>query len=170
VFGGRVRQWWLLAPGVGAQFCADHLLSGAPAQVVLLAGYAVLAVFLLANRLLVGVGIVAVGLAANALVVMVDGGMPVRSSAVISAGLAGVNGPAAPPAGARHHLEGPGDHLVVLDDHLAVGAVHRVVSYGDVILVVGTLDVVVHLALGAWAPRTGLRRARHPVLGAPIAV
>jgi hypothetical protein len=150
--------WWLIVPGVGAQVCADHLLSGRGAQVVLVAGYAILALFLVANRLLVGIGVIAVGLAANAAVVLVDGGMPVRSSAVISAGLAGVAGPAAPPAGSRHHLEGPHDHLVALDDHLPVRFVHRVVSYGDVILLVGALDVVAHLSIDAWAPR---RRPLH---------
>jgi hypothetical protein len=153
VVGGRVRRWELLIPGVAAPVAADHLLAGRVGQAVLVGGYALLGLFLWANRLLVGVGIVAVGLAANAAVVVADGGMPVRSSAVVAAGLAGPDGPAAPPAGSRHHLEGSGDDLVALDDHLALRPLHRVVSYGDVIMTVGALDVIAHLGWDVWAGR-----------------
>lgn len=136
-----------------AQVAADHVVHGAASLALLVASYAFGALFLLANRLLVGIGVMAVGLAANAVVVLANGGMPVRPSAIAGAGLAGRNGPAAPPTGAGHHLEASGDHLTFLDDHLALRPIHRVVSYGDILLAVGAVDVLVHLALEAWRPR-----------------
>jgi hypothetical protein len=161
VSGARVRQWWLLVPGIGGQVAADHLASGHTAQTVLVGSYVVLGLFLWANRFLVGIGLMAVGLVCNAAVVVADSGMPVRPSAIVSAGLAGPDGPAAPPQGARHHLQGPSDHLVLLDDRIPVHPLHRVVSYGDVLLLVGALDVVAHLAFDGWGaaePRRGGRR------------
>jgi len=141
---------------------ADHLSSGVAGQSVLVVGYVVLALFLWANRLLVGVGLLAVGLAANAVVTVVDRGMPVRASAMVAAGLGGPDGHVAAPQGARHHLEGPGDQLVVLDDHLAVRPLRRVVSYGDVLLAVGALDVLGRLAWGGVTSRPRTRVGTEP--------
>lgn len=164
----RVRSWWLLIPGIAGQAAADHLSSGYASQAVLVGSYALLGLFLWVNRLLVGIGLLAVGLAANAIVVIVDVGMPVRASAIVAAGLAGADGPAVAPQGARHHLEGPNDQLVFLDDHLPIRPLHRVVSYGDVLLLVGALDVVARLALSgrsrpAPAPARARARAVRPV-------
>ena len=158
-----MRWWWLLIPGIGGQVLADHLSSGRVAQIVLVGSYVVLGLLLWANRLLVGVGLMAVGLVCNAAVVIADSGMPVRSSAIVSAGLASPHEPVAPPSGARHHLQGPADHLVVLDDHLPLRPLHRVVSYGDVLLLVGALDVIAHLTIRLRAPDARPKRSARPV-------
>jgi hypothetical protein len=132
----QVRVWWLLLVGAGLEFAAARLDLGGLGGVAVVFGYLCLLTFAFANRSLVGMGIVAVGLAANALVIGINGGMPVRPSAVAAAHV---------DYGRRHHPEGPDDRLRWLGDIIPVRQLHLVLSFGDLILAVGVADVVAHL-------------------------
>src|SRR3954463_1653310 len=79
-----LRVWPLLAAGLVLQALAGP--TGADALV--LAGYCVLAAFVVANLRLVGMPIVLIGLSLNLFVIALNGGMPVRASALRAAGLA----------------------------------------------------------------------------------
>ncbi|MDQ6784264.1 MAG: DUF5317 family protein [Actinomycetota bacterium] len=141
----RLRSWWLLIPGVAAQIAADRWhLAGLDAAIGA-GSYLCLLAFVWRNVLLVGMGVVAVGLVANLAVITVDGGMPVHPAAVVAAGIAAPNQLADIGYGHRHHLESGGDHVTFLDDRLPLGALHQVLSIGDLILFVGVADVAANL-------------------------
>lgn len=144
---GRPRLRWLpvLAAGVLASVAADRL-DGSTAVAVAIAGQAALVAGAAANLHLVGAGILAIGLALNLVSMAVDGGVPVRRGAVVAAGLlepaelegATVDGP--------RHFERDDDRLPALGDALPIEALGTVVSFGDLIVVVGIADTVAHAA------------------------
>jgi hypothetical protein len=153
VTGGRPRNltdhhvlgWWLLLPGFAFQMVANQISLHTLGTAILLVGYGLLLTFVAVNRGLIGIFIVAVGLAANALVIGLNGGMPVRSSAVVSAGIADQAGVTAVNYGHRHHLETNSDVLPWLGDIIPLPTLHQVISFGDLILAVGVTDVAAHL-------------------------
>src|SRR5438270_1525271 len=78
----RFQLWPLVVVGLALQV---PNAAGAMGFVLLIASYACLVVFAVANLQLVGMGLVALGLTANALVIVVNHGMPVRASAIVAA-------------------------------------------------------------------------------------
>jgi hypothetical protein len=94
------------------------------------------------NLHLRGMGVVLVGLALNALVIGVNQGMPVRLPDDATAAQRD-----AVDESAKHHVERESDHLVVLADIIPIpgGGLTRA-SFGDLILAVGFVDVVVQLS------------------------
>jgi hypothetical protein len=140
----RARLVPLVGAGVLAQVAAGQLDGGRAVAVALL-GFACLIAFALANMHLVGMGVLTVGLASNVFVIAINGGMPVRTRALVAAevieerdvqGLE-LNGP--------RHVERSSDHLVELGDIIPVPIAHEVVSFGDLILLVALSDIAAHL-------------------------
>jgi len=141
----QVTAWWLVIIGLALLVAMDHLALGGAGTALVLLGDAALLVFCAMNPQLIGLGIVAVGVAANALVIGMNGGMPVRPSAVVAAQLAS---PLTEPRlgyGHRHHRQRPGDRLTFLADTIPIPELHQVVSFGDLILAVGVADAAAHL-------------------------
>ena len=139
-----LRLWPLLAAGLVLQPLSGRADGGT--QTVLLVGsYVLLVAFALANVAVVGMWLVAAGIGLNLAVIAVNGGMPVRPSALRAAGLAEAGRSAVVELPAKHHLERPSDRLVVLGDILPVRPLREVVSFGDVVLAVGVADVAAHL-------------------------
>ena len=158
VAGHPLRGWWLLAAGVVLQAAAGHLDLGPISPVGLVASYACLLAFAAENRALVGMGVVVIGLSANALVITANGGMPVRSRAVVAAHITEPVGLAGVQYGRLHHAEASGDVLRGLDDRIPLPATHQVLSFGDLIIAVGVADVVARL----YHPRRRRRRRLTP--------
>ena len=95
---------------------------------------------------LVGMPVAAVGLLLNLVVIAVNGGMPVRAEAILSvddsittADLDRLE------FGAKRHLETDDDRLTFLGDVVPVEPLGQVLSFGDLILAVGTADVAFRL-------------------------
>jgi Family of unknown function (DUF5317) len=145
VAGHRLVAGWLLVLGVILHTAAGRLDLGPVGIVSLLAGYGCLLAFAARNHTLVGIGIVALGLAANALVIAVNGGMPVRTSAVVAAHVTDRPGLATLNYGRLHHRERSGDRLRQLADIIPVPRAREVLSFSDLILAVGVADLVAHL-------------------------
>jgi Family of unknown function (DUF5317) len=164
--GGRPRNvathhltaTWLLVVGVLLHLASGRLDLGPVGTICLLAGYGCLLVFAALNQTLVGMGIVALGLAANALVIAANGAMPVRPDAVVAAHITDRGGLARLNYGRLHHRESSRDRLRPLGDIIPAPGAREVVSFGDLILAVGTVDLVVHLL----HPRH--RRRRRPTV------
>ena len=157
--GRGLRAWPLLAAGLGSQLLSGRT-SGGGGTALLLAGFALLVAFAAANVSVVGMWLVGAGIAVNLAVIAVNGGMPVRPSALVAAEVAEPGRVDDVRLAARHHLERPSDRLLVLADVIPVAPLREVLSFGDVLTAVGTADVVVHL-LAPPAGRRG-RRARRP--------
>jgi hypothetical protein len=137
--GRRIRSWWLLIAGIGAEALAAH----APAAPVLtVLGAAGLITFAFRNAVFAGMGIVTAGVLANAVVITLDGGMPVDPGAVVRAGVASRAQLPGLDYGARHHRQSSGDRLVVLDDRIPLRIDRKVVSAGDAVLAAGLAVVI----------------------------
>jgi hypothetical protein len=161
--GGRPRhlatkrfRWWLLLPA-GLALQSVVTIRGAPAPLaLLLVSYAYLLIFAVANLHHRGMGVVLVGIALNATVIAANGGMPVRPAAIRAAS-ASHDVPAAIDD-VKHKLEDGGERLMVLADIIPVRPLRQVLSFGDLVLAVGIVDVVVHLMRPLRRPH---RRRRH---------
>ena len=142
--GERSFRWWLLLPvGLVLQILVEF--DGVPAPfAVLLASYACLLLFVAANVRLTGMGVILVGIGLNALVIALNHGMPVRANAVRAAQVVDIGEPVIIDS-VKHRLEEPDDRLVVLGDIIAVAPIQQVLSFGDLILSVGLVDLMVHL-------------------------
>lgn len=162
VLGGLAAG--LLRPPLGARGVRLHLrgmgllavgaVGTAVAQVVrhdqatLVMGLslAVLLGFVARNVHLTGIVVIGCGLLLNLVSVVVNNGMPVRGGALVAAGVVTREElPTIDLAGVRH-LESPTDRLGVLGDVLPVPATREVLSFGDLIIVVGVADALRELA------------------------
>lgn len=127
----------ILAAAVGIQLVIEvvHPASGTAghlASALLVVSYAFLLLFCAANLRLRGLAVVAVGIALNGIVITLNTGMPVRA-----------------PQGTvetttKHHAERPSDKLMPLGDIILVPALRQSLSFGDLIMLVGLVDVLFH--------------------------
>ena len=140
----RLYKWGLLVAGVAGQAIAARL-DGHMAASLMLLSLVLLTWFAATNLHLTGMGVVAIGLCANIIPIVLNQGMPVRAEALVHAGVVD--------AGFEHNveltggrqLEEPDDLMVILADIIPVPAAQQVVSFGDLIIFVATIDVIVHL-------------------------
>jgi hypothetical protein len=142
--------------GVGAVLNGiAALLDGSDAAIALAASLAVLIAVAAANRYITGVAVVGVGLLVNLASVAVNEGMPVRAGALVRAGVVAEGAIATTTFDGARHLESDRDALGVLGDVLPIPITHEVLSFGDLIVVLGAGDAVRELSR---------RRARVPVV------
>jgi hypothetical protein len=105
---------------------------------LLVASYVLILAFAARNLVLRGMGIVLIGIACNALVITLNQGMPVKFPA------AWTGKPWTQPT-VKHHPQQPDDKLRFLSDIIVLQRpIESVMSFGDLILVVGLLDVTYH--------------------------
>lgn len=149
---------------VGALF-AGLILQAAPAladadrstsAVLLVGSFTLLSAFALANIRVVGMWIVLLGLALNLAVIAANGAMPVKAGAIEAAG--GDARELRGDAGHGHRLQREDDRLTVLADTLPIRAIGQVVSFGDLILAAGLVNVAFRLVL-PLGPRPERRQA-----------
>jgi Family of unknown function (DUF5317) len=145
VTGGRLRNIAaaqlrypsILAAAVGIQLALEVLhptrgTAGHLASALLVVSYVFLLLFCGANLRLRGLAVVAVGIALNGAVITVNRGMPIRVPE------------AAVETTTKHHAERPADRLTFLGDIILVPALRQSLSFGDLIMLVGLVDVLFH--------------------------
>ena len=145
VTGGRLRNIaatelrypGILAAAAGIQLALEILhptrgTAGHLASALLVVSYVFLLLFCAANFRLRGLAVVAVGIALNGAVVAVNHGMPIRAPK------------AAVEATTKHHAERPSDRVTFLGDIILVPALRQSLSFGDLIMLVGLVDVLFH--------------------------
>lgn len=152
ISGGRLanltqptfRGSQLLVAGVGLQVLSEVI--DAAAVPLILASYGLLLLFAGANAHHVGMLVVLTGLACNFVVIAANGGMPVRSEAIVAAGGVDAEEVQGLEFDNKHHLERPDDRLMTLGDifPVPVPGFRQVVSFGDLVMAVGMADVIVH--------------------------
>jgi hypothetical protein len=107
--------------------------------VLLLLSYTCLFAFAVSNLSVTGMWMIALGLTLNAFVVGLNHGIPVGRKALTHAGRdPGVYS-------AEHHVQRSSDKLLILGDVVPISPIGEIVSFGDLILAVGLIDVLVHL-------------------------
>ena len=114
----------LLGPWRGSGAHLGHWL--------LVSSYGLLLGFCAANLGLRGMSVVAIGIALNAAVITVNEGMPIRTA----------RGKVTTTV--KHHRQRPSDRLMPLADIIVVPPVSQALSFGDLIMMVGLADVLVH--------------------------
>jgi hypothetical protein len=107
---------------------------------------AVLAVFAGVNWNLTGVAVVGVGLILNLGAVVLNNGMPVRGEALVRAHVVTAKELADHEESPPRHLETDNDAFAWLGSIVPVRAAHEVVSFGDLIVLVGLADAARDLA------------------------
>jgi hypothetical protein len=146
------RWGGLLALGLGLQLLLDtgviprsswHSVGFG----ILVASYVLLIGFGTGNMLVRGMSVVLIGVALNAFVVTIDQGMPVRippdwqKGQHVSATI-------------KHHPREAGDHLLALTDIIVLRRLNAIISFGDLIIAFGLVDVTY------WASRRARSRPR----------
>lgn len=142
-----------LFAALGIQLALDLFWDGpstTAGHLLLVASYGLLMVFCAANFSLKGLTVVAIGIALNALVVTVNHGMPIRTAGTFEATV-------------KHHAERPADRLMPLADIIIVSPINQALSFGDLIMVVGLVDVLFHRS------RSGATRRRPTADRPPVA-
>ncbi len=148
--GRTFRLWPLLVAGLVLQV-ASAAMGSTPGFVLLLSSYLALLTFAVANVSLTGMWLVALGVGLNLVAIGVNGGMPVRPSALVAAGVAEAEEVHDLDLRGKRHLERPSDRLVAISDIIPVRPLAEVLSFGDIVMNVGLADVIVHL----MRPRRG---------------
>lgn len=162
--GAHLADPRVVVPGLAAVAVAAHLALGllSPAVAGPLLGLSLflLTGFGLLNLHLVGMGVLTVGMALNAAVVLVNGAMPVRATAVVDAGIAQPGELVLVDLGAGRRYEATGDWLPVLGDVIPVEQIGAVLSFGDLIVLMGIGTVAADLVRYARRPQPGSARRR----------
>ena len=133
----QLRRPSILAAAVGIQLALEVLhptsgIAGRLASALLVVSYVLLLAFCAANLRLRGLAVVAVGIGLNGAVIALNAGMPIRApEAVVE-------------TTTKHHAERPSDRLTFLGDIILVPALRQSLSFGDLIMLVGLVDVLFH--------------------------
>lgn len=141
----HVRRVPLLVAGA-AGTAAAQLLADDLATVAMGVALTVLLAFVASNAHLTGVLVIGVGLLVNLIAVVVNNGMPVRGDSLVAAGVIERAGLDTAILTGPRHLESSRDRLGVLGDVLPVPATREVLSFGDLIVLLGAADAVRELA------------------------
>lgn len=148
----RFTRLPLLAVGALGNLAA-YLLDEQAGTIVLAFSLVALLAFVGSNLHVTGVAVIGVGLLLNLVALVINNGMPVRPSALVAAGIVAEDELDTVTFSGPRHLEGRGDAFGVLGDvlplNLPVG--REVMSFGDLMVVLGAADAVRDLA-----------RRRHP--------
>ena len=142
-----VRHPGVLVGAVGIQLGLEILpptrgTAGHLASALLVVSYAFLLLFCALNFRLRGLAVVAFGIALNGAVISLNRGMPIRAPQ------------AAVTATTKHHAERPSDKLKPLGDIILIPALRQSLSFGDLIMMVGLVDVLF------WCSRNPATRRR----------
>jgi len=154
----KLRWGWLLALGLAIQIVLEF--ASPPRRYwhsygygLLVASYVLVLAFCFRNLVLRGMAIVLIGIACNAAAIVANQGMPVkippewRNQTWAQATL-------------KHHPQQPGEQLLVLSDIIVVREpFDNVLSFGDLILVVGLCDVFYNASRDPRRARKKARRA-----------
>ena len=147
LFGGRLRHlsgrtmrlWFLLPLGLALQLAAIESRGDTWPFLLVLGSYALLFTFAVVNLPVTGMWLVVLGLVLNALAIGLNHGMPVGHKAQRNAG----DNPAV--LAVLHHDQRSSDRLLIIGDVIPVAPLNEIVSFGDIILGVGIIDVLVNL-------------------------
>ena len=137
--GRSLRLWFLLPVGPALALAGGGSAGPTWPVVLVLLSFACLFAFAVANLGVTGFWMIALGLFLNALVIGVNHGMPIGRSALAH------TGNNASVYVSLHHVQRSSDRLLILGDVVPISPIGEIVTFGDLILAVGLVDVIVHL-------------------------
>lgn len=128
-------------PLVTIQFELSH------APVLVAVGLVCVCAFAVSNLHLIGMGVVLIGVLTNLTPILVNGHFPVDPDALVAAELAEETSVDSVVLTGGRELQQPGDRLTFLGDVIPVPATGQVLSFGDLIILIGLTDVAAHLVM-----------------------
>ncbi len=149
----QINSPLLVAAVIGSGLAIDHY-DIAVAPLVAVIGIVAGVGFAFRNIHLAGMVVVGIGIFANLLPVVLNGAVPVRADALVDAEMIEEADIAGLSINGSRELTGDSTILAVLGDTIPVRLTSQVMSYGDLILLVGLADVI------ANGMRRRKRRAR----------
>jgi hypothetical protein len=142
----KVRWAPLAFVGLALQFAP--LPGQAWPMTMLYLSFALLFAFAIVNLKVAGFPLILIGVVLNFTVIVANNGMPVSRHALEASGQTSTLAYLIEHGGAKHHLAGPGDHLLFLGDVIAVRPIQQAVSLGDIFTYSGVF----------WLIAAGMRR------------
>lgn len=146
IAGHPVRAKTLLVVGVVVPALADRFTREVAVPLVVVA-LAALFAFALCNVRLVGMSVMAIGILGNLLATFFNHGMPVRPAALVAAGLATSDEVDRVELSGARRLEEPTHQLRFLGDIIPLEETGQVLSFGDLVILVGLADITANLTL-----------------------
>jgi len=137
--GRSLRLWFVFALGLALELAAIGSAGPTWPFVLVLLSFGCLFAFAVANLGVTGFWMIALGLFLNALAVGLNHGMPIGHKALAH------TGNNASVYVALHHVQRSSDKFLILGDVVPISPIGEVVTFGDLILAVGLVDVIVHL-------------------------
>jgi len=161
----RLHAPLLAAVAIGSGMAIDHWSVTLP-RLVALAGIVAGLTLAWRNIHLAGMMIVGIGITANLIPVVLNGALPVRGDALIEAQIIQPSElPLATLSGSREFADGS-TLLADLGDTIPLRVTNQVLSYGDLILLVGLADVIANGMRRKRGHRRGRRSAHESIRSA----
>lgn len=154
----RINVPLLAILAIGTSVALDRSAISAPSLIALV-GIAATIAFVVRNIHLVGVVVVGIGLIANLAPVMLNGAIPVRPGALVEAQIIQPDEIGRVTLAGSRQLSDDSTLLSTLGDTIPLRPTRQVISYGDLILMIGLADVLANAM-------TRRRRRRHHHFGA----
>ncbi len=126
---------------IGCGIALDHY-SPRGASLIAILGMGAAAVVAVRNVHLTGIFVVSVGIVANLLPVAANGDIPVRSDALVEAGIVTESDLGLATLSGSRRFADQSTILSTLGDTIPIGLTNQVVSFGDLILLVGLVDLM----------------------------
>jgi hypothetical protein len=149
-----VRAKSLLVVGIAVPALAEQFTRDVAVPLVL-GGMTALFVFALANVRIAGMSVLAIGVLVNAVPTLLNGGLPVRPQALVDAGIVQADELDRVEVRGARRLEEPTQQLRFLGDVIPLPETSQVLSFGDLIVLVGLADVTANLTLARRRRRAG---------------
>ena len=169
VYKARIHFWWLLVAAVAVGGFMAVYPNPPGGNLWLVLSLLLFATVAGANRHLGGMGVVLVGICLNLVPVVLNGHMPVRADAVVNAGLADATTYEQVRLGTGRQLADPGDRFIALGPVIPLPSLHEVVSFGDLIVAFGLVNVGFRL-VKPDASRGVRKRPAHAAGGGPARI
>lgn len=152
VLGVRIVSLPLLALAIGIGFATDQFDLPQPGWWAF-AGLVAALIFTIRNLMIVGMAVIGVGIIVNLVPIVLNGATPVRAEALVEAGMVETGDLDRVVVSGARAIADEDTRLGWLGDTIPIAVADQVVSFGDLIMLIGVANTIANLMLR--------RRRRH---------
>ena len=152
ILGVRIVSLPLLALAIGIGFATDQFDLPQPGWWAF-AGLVAALIFTIRNLMIVGMAVIGVGIIANLVPIVLNGATPVRAEALVEAGMVETGDLDRVVVSGARAIADEDTRLGWLGDTIPIAVADQVVSFGDLIMLIGVANTIANLMLR--------RRRRH---------
>lgn len=152
ILGVRIVSLPLLALAIGIGFATDQFDLPQPGWWAF-AGLVAALIFTIRNLMIVGMAVIGVGIIANLVPIVLNGATPVRAEALVEAGMVETGDLDRVVVSGARAIADEETRLGWLGDTIPIAVADQVVSFGDLIMLIGVANTIANLMLR--------RRRRH---------